>query len=329
MQSNNKTLVGDDKHLDLLEEVDFTPVFILGDHRSGTTLLYKTLTATGCFNFVRAYHIIKYDEILANYINQTEEQAIQELEQIFSSLKIGDRAIDKVQVTPNLPEEYGFILSNTVGDGSCITSENLSTFQQLCRKIQLTSNPDLPLLLKNPWDYTQFVYLKNTFPTAKFIFIHRHPLDTINSKIKALRILLTTWNSYTALISHEYSKIFNNLPLRYFFRFLNSAYFNLGLRQATKQSIASTTYFMDNIESLSYDDYCSIRYEDLCQAPAQTINEILSFLHLESQQNLDYKSLIKPRPVEWLSEIKQNRDQLYQKLQPYLDYHGYSLGNKN
>jgi len=327
--SINNVESNDLQYLDLLEEVDFTPVFILGDHRSGTTLLYKTLTATGCFNFVRAYHIIQYDRILTNYIDRQEEQAIKELEAVFSSLEISDRTIDKMPATPNLPEEYGFILNNVAGDESCITPKNLSVFLQLCRKIQFTSNLDLPLLLKNPWDYTQFVYLKQTFPTARFIFIHRHPLDTVNSKLKALRTLLTSWNSYTALISQKYARVFNNLLLRYFFRLLNSSYFNLGLRRATKQSVASTTYFLANMDSLSNNDYCSIRYEDLCQAPTQTIDKILAFLHLEPQQNLNYESLIQPRFSEWLPEIKRNQAKLRQELQPYLDYHGYSKSDKN
>ncbi|MEM7557233.1 MAG: sulfotransferase, partial [Cyanobacteria bacterium P01_A01_bin.84] len=111
MQSiNNST--ADTAYLDLLPKVEFSPIFIMGDHRSGTTLLYKTLVSTGCFNFLKAYHIIKYDEILSHHINQTESQTIKELEELFQSLGISDRAIDKVIATPDLPEEYGFILKN-------------------------------------------------------------------------------------------------------------------------------------------------------------------------------------------------------------------------
>ena len=66
----------------MLENVVTAPIFILGDQRSGTTLLYKTLTDTGCFNAVRACHIINYDEILSNHVNQTEDRV--------KSLGIGD-----------------------------------------------------------------------------------------------------------------------------------------------------------------------------------------------------------------------------------------------
>lgn len=323
MQSTKDHPIADRPYLDLLSKVDFSPIFIMGDHRSGTTLLYKTLVATGCFNFVKAYHIIKYDEILSNHINQTENLAIQELEELFKSLGISDRTIDKVMATPDLPEEYGFILKNVAGDESCITPQNLSVFQQLCRKIQFASEPDKPLLLKNPWDLPQFIYVKSVIPNAKFIFIHRHPIHVINSKLKAARTLLSSWNSYTALIARWYAQIFKNPAQRNFYQLLYSKYFNLGLRRVTKQSIESTTYFLENIESLPEQDYLCVRYEDLCQAPEATIDKILEFLDLEARSTLEYQKLISPRSIKLLPEVQRQYEQIRKKLQAYFAYHGY------
>ncbi len=323
MQSTNNNTVSDKPYLDLLPKVNFSPIFIMGDHRSGTTLLYKTLVATGSFNFVRAYHIIKYDEILSNHINQTENQAIQELEELFKSLGISDRTIDKVMATPDLPEEYGFILKNIAGDESYITPQNLPVFQQLCRKIQFVSDPDKPLLLKNPWDLPQFMYVKSVVPTAKFIFIHRHPIHAINSKLKAARTLLSSWNSYTALIAQWYTQILKNPMQRYLYQLLYSKYFNLGLRRVTKGAIKSTTYFLENVESLPDKDYLCVRYEDLCQAPEATIEKILGFLGLEARSTLEYQKLIKPRSIELLPEVQKQYEQIRQKLQAYFAYNGY------
>lgn len=297
MQSTNNNSVSDRPYLDLLSQVEYSPIFIMGDHRSGTTLLYKTLVETGCFNFVKAYHIIKYDEIMSNHLDRTEERAIEELKKLFASLGIGDRTIDKVMATPNLPEEYGFILKNVTGEESFITPENLPIFHQLCRKIQFISEPDRPLLLKNPWDFSQFMYVKSVVPSAKFIFIHRHPVHVINSKLKAARSLLADWNAYVALIAQQYEQIFNNPLQRNLFRLLHSKYFNLGLRRVTKQSIESTTYFLENVESLPKPDYLCVRYEDLCQATEATINQILGFLDLEAKSTLEYQKLISPRAI--------------------------------
>jgi Sulfotransferase family len=325
MESPNNHCADDRPYLDLLKKVDFSPIFIMGDHRSGTTLLYKTLVATGCFNFVRAYHVIKYNEILYNRIHQTENRAIEELEELFKSLEISDRNIDRVMATPDLPEEYGFILKNVAGDNSCITKQNLPVFQQLCRKIQFASDPDKPLLLKNPWDLPQFMYVKSVVPNAKFIFIHRHPIHVINSKLKAARSMLSSWNPYVALIAQWYVKIFKNPAQRYLYQLLYSNYFDLGLRRVTKQSVESTTYFLDNFESLPNKDYLSIKYEDMCKTPEAIIFRILEFLELQPRSTLDYESLIQPRPVKLLPEVERNYHEICQKLQPYLLDRSYDL----
>jgi hypothetical protein len=323
MQSTNNNPASDCPYLDLLSQVDYSPVFIMGDHRSGTTLLYKTLVATGCFNFVRAYHVIKYDEILSNHINQTEKHAIQELEEFFTSLGISDRTIDKVMATPDLPEEYGFILKNVAQEKSYITPQNLPIFQQLCRKIQFISEPGKPLLLKNPWDFNQFMYVKNVVPSAKFIFIHRHPVHVINSKLKAARTLLADWNSYVALIATWYKQIFENPVQRNLYRLLYSKYFNLGLRRVTKQSMESTAYYLKNVESLPEPDYLCVKYEDLCQAPEANINKILGFLDLETRSTLEYQKLISPRAIDLLPEVQKQYENIHQKLQDYFVHHEY------
>ncbi|MBE9171086.1 sulfotransferase [Pleurocapsales cyanobacterium LEGE 06147] len=323
MQTTNINRIPDEPYLDSIAKVNFSPVFIMGDHRSGTTLLYKLLAATKCFNFVKTYHIIKYNEILFNYINKTENQVRQELETLFTSLGISDRVFDKVTVNPDLPEEYGFILKNIAGDESFITSKNLPVLQQLCRKIQFVSDPDKPLLLKNPWDFPRFMYVKSIFPEAKFIFIHRHPIPVINSKLKVVRTSLSEWNAYTGLISQRYIKVFNNPVQRFFYRMLYSKYFNLGLNQVTKQAVQSTTYFLENIDSLPKTNYISVRYEDLCNEPKTTILKIVEFLELELKATLDYENSIEPRPLKLLPEVERKYDEICQKLKPYLDYQGY------
>ena len=323
MQTVNNNVVADTPYLDSLPQVEFNPIFIMGEHRSGTTLLYKTLVATGCFNFVKAYHIIKYDEILSNHINQRENQAIEELEELFKSLGISDRAIDKVMVTPNLPEEYGFILKKIASNNSYITPENKSVFEQLCRKIQFTSDPQKPLLLKNPWDICHFMYVKSIFPSAKFIFIHRHPIHVINSKLNASRTLLSSWNPYNALMSQFYIQRFKNPIKRFTDRLKHGKYFNLGVNLVTKTSIECANYFLENIESVPEQDYAMISYDDLCKAPEATIKNILGFLELQPQVDLEYEKLIKPRPIKLLPEVQKQYEQIRNQLQPYFTYHGY------
>ncbi|MBE9064409.1 sulfotransferase [cf. Phormidesmis sp. LEGE 11477] len=324
MQLTDQTSSPDSPYLHRLKDVAIAPIFILGDQRSGTTMLYKTLADAGCFNVVRAYHIINYDEILSNHFNQKEDLAIRELEARFQALGICDRKIDRVTATPHLPEEYGFILKNIVGDELFITAQNLPVFQQLCRKIQIASDLDKPLLLKNPGDFSQFLYVKQVVPQAKFIFIHRHPIHLISSRIKASRSMIYDWNAYTALISPLYAQIFSNPIKRTLIRILFSKYLGIGLHRSIQTSIEATTYFMKNIGALPKQDYISIKYEDLCKAPESTIKQIMAFLTLEDCSNLDYSQIIKPRPLNLLPGVQKRAGQIKQRSREYFDYHGYS-----
>ncbi|MDY6940504.1 MAG: sulfotransferase [Cyanobacteriota bacterium] len=294
----------------------------MADHRSGTTLLYQTLVKTQLFNYIKAYHIIKYNEVVSNFINRTEDKAIQELEHLFQAKGIGDRGIDRVSATPHLSEEYGFILKNA-GYDSQITPENRQLFIEICQKIQFISEAHKLLLLKNPWDYPQFREIKESFPQAKFIFIHRHPLQMMNSKIKAARTLFSEWNEYTALLSKQYREIFNKPWLRYFYRVIYSQFLELGLKQVIKGTIESTSYFLENISAIPESDYINIKFEELCQEPEATIGKILTFLSLEPTETIDYDRLIQPRPVQLLPEIERNTDRICDRLQPYLTALGY------
>jgi Sulfotransferase family len=314
----------DDPYLDRLNDVNFRPIFILGDHRSGTTLLYKILASSECFNILKAYHIIKYDEILHNFIHQIEAQKLQELKATFDELEISDRVIDAIQISPELPEEYGFILRNS-GHEPYLNADNLDLFLEACAKVQFTSHPQKLLLLKNPWCYPYFKYIQQVLPNAKFIFIHRNPVHVINSKLKAVDTILANWNPYTSLISKQYSKIFKNPVNRLIYRSMYSRNLNLGVSKMLKQSIKSTSYFLENINTLSSERYVSIRFEDFCDQPQATLKKIFDFLQIVPEIPTDYDSLIQSRPVRLLPTVEKNQSHIYKKLTPCFDFHGYSI----
>jgi hypothetical protein len=312
----------DEPYLPLVQDVHFDPIFILGDHRSGTTLLYKLLVATQCFNFVTAYHLIRYDEILSNHVSRIEDRGREALNQLFKSLGLRDRIIDGVAVTPDLPEEYGFILPNARYRPQ-LSPGNLPGFIELCKKVQFVSDSERLLLLKNPWDFLNFMYVKAAFPEAKFIFIHRHPIHVINSQLRATRSLLTARNAYVALIARWYAQLFDR-PLQLFAaRLLFSSHFDLGLRIATRHVVRATTYFLQHVDSLPETDHISIRYEDLCEDPETSVIRILRFLGLKQKSALVYDTFIEPRPLRLLPEVARKYDGLRQRLQLYCAYHGY------
>jgi hypothetical protein len=313
----------DNAYLHLLDDVRFQPVFILGDHRSGTTLLYRLLSETGSFNFVTAYHLIRENQLLFHHINGTTTRAKEELDRQFLTLGITDRIIDGVRVTSELPEEYGFNLEGEKYRPQ-LKPSNLPGFLRLCKKIQFTSEPERPLLLKNPWDYLNFAYVKSALPAARFVFIHRNPIHIMNSQLHATRSLLAEKNPYAALLADWYTELFNR-PLRLrIARLLFSPRLGLGARAVTRHIKRATTYFLNHAASLPDGDHISIRYEDLCADPREQIEGILGFLGLEARAPLAYESYIETRTVRLLPEVAQREQKLRQQLERYFVEFGYA-----
>lgn len=312
-------ITADDPHLDLLEQVDFTPVFILGPHRSGTTLLYQMLQASGQFNVVNTYHVIHYDEIVHNHLNHAENAAKEALESHFREKGLNHRIIDDIKVGPDLPEEYGFILRNA-SFKPYVDETSLAKFIELCKKIQLSSVAGRPLLLKNPRDFSRFRFLHQNFPRSKFIFVHRDPIQTINSHVKAIRAVFRARSEYQATINHSYRRMFAN-PLRLFLgRMRVSARLGLDLRRVRRDYERRVNRFLENIESFPGQAYYSVKYDELCSRPASVVSEILAFLQLPAMQPVDYAALIRKRDVVLLDGVRKERPAIRRSLRTYYQY---------
>lgn len=315
----------DQAYLHRLDDVAFQPIFIMGDHRSGTTLLYQLLELSKSFNPITTYHIIMYDELLANHIAGQTAAAKQRLSQRFDALGLTDRKIDGVQVTPDLTEEYGFMLHGA-GQRPHITPANLDFFTEVCRKVQFISDPDKPLLLKNPWDFfMNFAYVKRCFPQSRFIFLSRHPTRIINSQMKAMRSVFAQRNDYIALIAEWYAPTWDN-PLRLAMsRFVFSSHLDMGYRLAWTHVWRAIRYLLREMPAIPPSDYISVRYEDLCQTPNQTIGSIMDFLKLQPQVALDYETFINVRQSPLLPEVEKRKHKIARQFAAYYEKFGYEV----
>jgi hypothetical protein len=312
----------DQPYLKELEQVDFQPVFILGLHRSGTSILYKMLTATGCFNPVTAYHLIKYEELLLNHHRKREEHAKHELTESLREKGLEDRGIDRLKVTADFAEEYGFLLSTKTVQMS-LTPQNIVLFQEMCKKIQCIAENEKPILLKNPFDFPNFLYIKQVFPNARFVFIHRYPFKTISSTLKAMTVLLKKKNPYTIQLSEFYNKLFRIPVLLHFFRFFFSKIPEVGVFFIASSSAKATNYYVKNIEKLPKDDYISITYEEFCSHPQKTIEDIMNALSLTMINTVDAGSLMDPRKVDIDPSVRRLRRFIYLRMKRYCEMFGY------
>jgi len=311
----------DHAHLGRLDDVRFRPVFIMGSARSGTSILYRLLAMTGRFNYVTAYHLIAYDELLANHAAGATDAAKRRLAERFRELGIAGARFDGVEVCPDFPEEYGFHL----GPRQQLKPRTLPRLLELCRKVQVISGADRPLLLKNPWDSRRFLYIKAVLPESRFIFIHRNPARVAASLLDGMRSLLRARNPYHALLAESYDRLMESPVRRSLARAMFSSRFGVGMKVVGWQVTRTARYFVDNVRSLADADYLSVRYEDLCPNPGAVIRRILGFLGLPDNAELRYEDFIRvrerPRPAGGdgdPSAILRRLD-----LQRYLAYCGY------
>jgi hypothetical protein len=315
----------DAPYLHLIENVGFQPIFIMGEARSGTTILYDLLARTGCFNVVSFYHVVRYLELLRNHVEGRTEQAKQELSRELEAAGLIDRKIDKFKMTPDTPGEYGWLLGEFPRK---INRWTLSRFTEMCRKVQYVSDPSKPLLLKNPPDYGGFLGVLKTFPDALIIFNHRNPLEIVNSWLKAARNTFKTKNPLAGFLgARRYEMLWNWYfrPRLRFRRFLFSDTWDLGARLSEIHVARRADHFLDHIGEVPESKYTSVRYEDLCVDPDRVIMDILRFLGVEPERSADFADLIQFREPRLLPSVARRLPQLDRKLGRYCRAFGYPL----
>ncbi|MBU0498292.1 MAG: sulfotransferase, partial [Candidatus Thermoplasmatota archaeon] len=314
----------DAEYLHLLDSVSFRPIFIMGLHRSGTSILYKILETTKCFNILTAYHIINYDNLLNNFIQNREEEEKQVLSAILNEHAGSDRGIDRLSLTADFGEEYGFVLGQTSSD-MYISHKNIENFNILCKKLQYLAQNEKSLLLKNPYDFDNFMFIKKKFPLAKFVFIHRHPINTMSSLIKAVRMLLLHKNWYTMQLWRVYTVIFGNPLLIKSLQLLFTRFSPFATLYLTLNMHRATQYYLKHIDQLPQNDFITISYEQLCAKPNKTINKIIGFLGCTPKKTINYAQMIQPREQRIDQSIRAMSGFIYRINRQYFERFGYTL----
>ena len=306
--------------LDKIQNQSFSPIFILGLHRSGTSILYRTLGDTKRFNILTAYHIFYYDSLVYNYLNQIEKTKKDELNNLFRSKGITTRKTDNILVSSDYAYEYMYIFLNQKYPFK-ITKKNKPLFDEIYNKLKFISNNEYPILLKNPYDFSNFIFIKNIFPNARFIFIHRNPLWIISSTMRLYKSIYKNKNEYLAIFSKKYKQSYDNKPSLLLNRLFYCSYFPPGVFEVIHSCSKNLNYYLKNISKLSNNDYISIKYEDFCKEPYTEISKIMKYLNLEYE--IDIKNPIAQRNLDLVPEVEFLKEYIYKKMEGYLQYFDY------
>lgn len=184
-----------------LKKVDLSnnpPVFVIGHWRSGTTHLHYVLSKDPQF-----IHLGSFQALLFNVAFVSKRF----MKPILNRFMPSTRPQDNVKIDASSPQEEEQPLTNiTYMSGlhsfwfpknrDYFTKYNLfegiqpkelkrwkKTYLFLLKNIALFNDPQKRLLLKNPHNTGRIKTLLELFPDARFIYIHRHPVEVYSSML--------------------------------------------------------------------------------------------------------------------------------------------------
>jgi hypothetical protein len=279
--------------LERLPIAQFLPVFIIGLHRSGTSLLQQLLFETGCFNTCTLFHLVNRDRLL--YLHSRGElcKAREELADLLRTKGILDRGFDAMPVVPETPHEYCYAFARQ-GRRPKLTQRNLESFLVFCRKLLAVQGPERPILLKNPFDTVNFLNIHRMFPQAKFVFIHRSPAEVINSQFQSILSLFQRKNEFEALVIERYRRLWERPVLLELARLVYSERLPFLINQVCRHVARNCDYMLANSDRLG-DAATALTYPHLCNEPAKSVHGVLDFLALRAQAEPDYQRLVRAR----------------------------------
>lgn len=249
--------------------------FVLGPHRSGTTIVCTALAASGAFVCLTAADIVAFHEH-GRVSESTGRERDLDPSALSALARRGEtRRIDSVQVSEDLPEEYGFLVP-----GRRLTPGTAPVVASVYRELAGSGGPAW-YLLRNPWDLARAPQILALFPEATFVFVVRDPVQTIDSQLQAVRTLYAEPSAYHALLDQRYRRMLAR-PMKFaFYRFLTGRPRMVDL--LTRSFARTTARWMESLDGLPPERWIVTRYEDLVADPREELGRLFGFLGLSSE----------------------------------------------
>ena len=246
------------------------PVFILGHWRSGTTHLYNIMTKSDAWGFVPPVATgLPWDLFgIARVFRPLLERALPE-----------HRYIDNIPVKPDSPQEDEIAMANMTdlsfyhgiyfpqafdhflnrglffdGVSELDQAKWRDRFIYLLRKLSKLQD-HRTMLIKNPTYTGRMAMLRETFPGAKFVHIHRNPYEVFVSMRNFYKKLLAEF----ALQSYEHVDIDETILTVY----------DRMMRLLERDA-----------EDAPSEQYVEMRYDDLDRDPMTAVENVYTGLNL-------------------------------------------------
>lgn len=306
----------DDPYLHRIRGIEFRPVFIIGMHRSGTTLLNRMLAASGAFNVTSLFHIVNRHRLLRLHSFPDELEASRsELAGSLRDAGVHTRAYDSMTVGVDETEEYAWALDHQ-GRWPLLNERNLPGFLTFARKVQFVQNQARPLLLKSPYDVVNFAYLRNVFPTAPFIFIHRNPIEVANSQYRMYRNVIDHRDLYEALLSDGLRALYDSPTKLALTRLAFSERLEILFWLVCRRIIQACGYLTKHVPSVD-GPTVTFTYPELCTQPADVVHRVLACVGTEARVEPNYQSMIQVRESKLHSSVLRHQQRIEKHTRSY------------
>ncbi len=290
------------------------PILIFGVPRSGTTLLYETL----CYHPDLAWfshHDIKnwipkdeQERVTKYLIKLRDENKNKRVPMGENKLLVFGTLLEKpLEHTDKIPTEaetfwrkffgFNFIKRVSVGMQGKIR-EDVAIFLQKEKKNRF--------LNKAPQNCMRLHALKQCFPDAKFINIHRDPRQVISSMIQKEK----EEGKFDTGIMIKNSDMFNSLGY---------------VEKWAWQYKEITEHIHDFSKTMNAENFLNVYYEELTRDPVQTLDKILKFCELRSEGIIgDMIPTIHATSTKWKKNLTdEDQKNIFQILEPIIQAMNY------
>lgn len=245
------------------------PVFVVGHWRSGTTHLHYILAQDKRFSFLEAFQAFFF---------RTAFVSRSFMKPLLNKLMPKTRPQDNVEINASAPTEEEHSLTNLThrsGMQSFFFPKNISYFNEynvfetspenitawkkvydkMLKNISYYNGTEKRLLLKNPHNTGRIKVLKEMYPHAKFIFIHRNPYEVFNS----------TKHLYNTTIKSQFLQGFNEDEI------------NERVIHCYEKTMLA---YLEQKQGIDEEHLIEISYEKLSKNPMECMDEIYTKLKL-------------------------------------------------
>jgi hypothetical protein len=226
------------------------------------------------------------------------------------------RGVDAIKAGPETKEEYCFILDN-LGHGNRIGRSGFPAFTELCETVQSTFTEPRPLLLKNPWDFGNAPLIHEMIPSARFVFIHRHPKETISSMWRLMHSVFEKPHPWLMMLSQRYVAATQNRVKRALMHAMVCRTPGLFIDSLIWWTKRQCDAYLRSVSRLPRDVCVEITYQQLCNHPDDTLARIRNRLGVPDS-GVDFSRMISPRQSRCDERIEKRTSAIERKLRHYL-----------